>query len=240
VLRPAGVLVLSSPNRDVYPQGNPHHTHEFRPGELEDALARKFANVRLYRQSAWLAAAILGDDQSRAVGPEGQPIRVVKIAPVAPGDEEFTVALASDTALPDPEALIMMGKPFEARWWEEQVRNAVGERDQELEQRIRQQSEREVERRWHADALVSVEAELAQARNEIAQLQVTTSELRTWAQQRAKEWDERISQSEQSRGDFENRLRRAERTIDDITGSLSWRITAPLRAVMRLLRRVAD
>ena len=39
VLAPGGLLLVSSPNRDVYQPGNPHHLHEFAPGELEAELA---------------------------------------------------------------------------------------------------------------------------------------------------------------------------------------------------------
>ena len=51
VLSPDGVLAVSSPNREVYPPGNPHHVHEYTPTELEQALARRFAFVRLERQA---------------------------------------------------------------------------------------------------------------------------------------------------------------------------------------------
>jgi len=52
VLRKDGVLLISSPNRGVYPGGNPHHLHEFTADELEEALARRFVTVALYRQSS--------------------------------------------------------------------------------------------------------------------------------------------------------------------------------------------
>src|SRR5919108_205893 len=51
VLRDDGVLAISSPNRDAYLPGNPHHVREFVPDELEAALAKRFAAVRLYRQA---------------------------------------------------------------------------------------------------------------------------------------------------------------------------------------------
>ena len=40
--RPDGVLAVSSPNRGVYPAGNPHHLHEYVPEELRAALEAHF------------------------------------------------------------------------------------------------------------------------------------------------------------------------------------------------------
>ena len=64
VLAPGGVLAISSPNRDVYPAGNPHHLHEYVPEELRSALAAHFEHVQLRRQHAWLASAVLDDEQA--------------------------------------------------------------------------------------------------------------------------------------------------------------------------------
>lgn len=249
VLRPAGLLAISSPNREVYPPGNPYHTHEFVPEELEQALASEFTNVRLYRQSPWLSAAILDDEQSRAA--DRQPIQaahVVKLAAVQPGSEVFTVALASAGELPDPEALVVMGDPFEIRWWHEQLdivieerdrllserEQAIGEREQLLSTLRTQASEHEQERQERGRALLAAEARLASANSDIAQLQASRADLERWATEQAGEHQETLTRSE----DFERRLRRAESTMDDITSSLSWRITAPVRWFKQLFRRL--
>ena len=249
VLRPAGLLAISSPNREVYPPGNPYHTHEFVPEELEQALASEFTNVRLYRQSPWLSAAILDDEQSRAA--DRQPIQaahVVKLAAVQPGSEVFTVALASAGELPDPEALVVMGDPFEIRWWHEQLdivieerdrllserEQAIGEREQLLSTLRTQASEHEQERQERGRALLAAKARLASANSDIAQLQASRADLERWATEQAGEHQETLTRSE----DFERRLRRAESTMDDITSSLSWRITAPVRWFKQLFRRL--
>jgi Glycosyl transferase family 2 len=80
-------------------------------------------------------------------------------------------------------------------------------------------------------ALLAAEAELAGARDQVAQLSAGEAE----AKERAIEQAEALRRSEQGLRDFENRLRRAERTIDDVTRSLSWRLTGPLRGAKRLL-----
>jgi 2-polyprenyl-3-methyl-5-hydroxy-6-metoxy-1,4-benzoquinol methylase len=50
VLRPNGLLFVSSPNPAVYPPGNPFHLNEETPAELLRKAAGRFAQVRLFRQ----------------------------------------------------------------------------------------------------------------------------------------------------------------------------------------------
>jgi SAM-dependent methyltransferase len=226
VLRPEGVLVLSSPNRDVYPPGNPYHTHEFIPHELEQALLGHFVGVQLYRQSPWLGAAILDDEQSRACGSGAAlPLPTVKIASIAPGEEMFTIALASDGPLPQPEALALLGEPFEVRWWEARIAEVEGEREQERTRRAE-----------HGRALLELEAEFAQALEQVARLEAAEDDVRRWAVEQASERDELLRRHEQDRLDLERRLARAEQTIAGLTGSLSWRMTSPIRALKRIGR----
>lgn len=239
VLRAGGLLAISSPNRGVYPAGNPHHIHEYQPEELRQALG-EFDHVRLYRQSPWLTAAVLGDEHSRAVGPDAEiMLRAAKTHSVEPGAETFTIALASEANLPSPVDLAMMGDPFELGWWEKRLGLAVGERDRERAKHEQERAQNEHERLEQGRALLAVEAHLADARNEIAQLLAAEADSKRWVEQIrrvAERTEERAGRATERGDDFENRLRRAERTIDDITGSLSWRLTRPLRAVIRLLR----
>jgi 2-polyprenyl-3-methyl-5-hydroxy-6-metoxy-1,4-benzoquinol methylase len=101
VLAPGGVLAISSPNRDVYPAGNPHHLHEYVPEELRSALGAHFEHVQLRRQHAWLASAVLDDEQvaDASLQPRDD-VRVAKTLGRDPGSEPFTLALASREPLP--------------------------------------------------------------------------------------------------------------------------------------------
>jgi O-antigen biosynthesis protein len=233
VLKPGGVLAISSPNRDVYPPGNPHHVHEFVPDELEQALAREFANVRLYRQSPWLAAAIFDDAQSSSSGIEHELTpKVVKVAPIAPGEEMYTVALASNAELPEAHALALMGKPFELRWWQDQLTVA-----KENEQRL---LDREGELR----------EELQSAAREAATLRQTTANARenelssagrlleveallADSGARVAALAEAYDAHERQLALLQERIERADRVQQAMTKSLSWRVTAPLRALKR-------
>ncbi len=57
LLKPDGVLLISTPNRDTYShddvQGNPYHFHEFRKDEFLAYLRRSFAHVRLLSQHVY-------------------------------------------------------------------------------------------------------------------------------------------------------------------------------------------
>ena len=103
VLREGGLLIVSSPNRGVYPPGNPHHLHEFTLEELRDALTARFANVVLMRQHPWLASLI---DSGTLTSPGEEPVRAsVARAGQAVDAWTYVVALASDGAIDEPGAL---------------------------------------------------------------------------------------------------------------------------------------
>ncbi len=233
VLKPSGVLAISSPNRDVYPPGNPHHVHEFIPEELELALAEQFTKVRLYRQSPWLTAAIFDDEQSMSTGVEQElRTRVMKVASISPGEEMYTVALASNAELPEAHAVALMGKPFELRWWQEQLTGA-----RENEEHLREE-------------ISSVTEELHSAAREAATLRQTTATAREnelKSARRLLEVEALLADSgarvaalteaydahERQLAQLQERIERANRVHIAMKTSLSWRVTAPLRALKR-------
>jgi SAM-dependent methyltransferase len=123
-LAPDGLLVVSSPNRDVYPPGNPFHKHEFTPGELADALSERFAQVRLVRQQDWLAAGLFADDDFVRV--EGQRIEVAKTSPGEPGRELYSIGVASSGPLPPTPPFVMLTRTADVKWWQEQLEAKSG------------------------------------------------------------------------------------------------------------------
>lgn len=118
VLRPTGMLAISSPNRDVYLQGNPHHTREYTPAELQDALGRRFGNVALAAQHPWLASLICSrDDLGSSAVERPMDALLFKIAQLALDRETFSLALASDAPLPATGALATITTPDELDAW---------------------------------------------------------------------------------------------------------------------------
>jgi SAM-dependent methyltransferase len=201
VLAPSGVLVISSPNRDVYPPGNPHHVHEYVPEELRAALGRRFPHVELRRQHEWMASAVLDDSQAADdTLTERGDVRLAKVFGGEPGSEPYTVALASHGLIPDVTSRVVLGGVAEVRTWLEQIRTLREAVD------------------WSEKVIEARTLERDRARENVAGLQGVEAQLR---------------------GNNEALLAELERvrnTLRSIHGSLSWRLTRPLRAFQRLRR----
>jgi SAM-dependent methyltransferase len=202
VLRPDGVLIVSSPNPDAYVGGNEFHVHEFRPAELVAAVGSLFGNVASYRQDAWLGSAISAAADHGANG-NGSPELLLGSG----GDEKegppYSVAVASDGELPAMEGLLAVGDAFDVRWWQEQVEN------------------------FSAEALAAAARELQAVEREqgaLRRLQDTSNALLEANQELAQIplLRHRLASLEEKYGDLSERHAR-------VLDSTSWRITAPLR-----------
>lgn len=141
-LRPDGVLVVSSPNRDVYPPGNPFHRHEFTPDELAQELEGRFGHSKLVRQQDWLATALFEDiDFTRA---EGVAVEVAKAVPGEPGRELYSIGLAGNSPLPPTPPFVLLTTTADVKWWQERVEalrdelDAKGRHVEQLEEWLRQ------------------------------------------------------------------------------------------------------
>lgn len=161
VLAPGGLLLISSPNRGVYPAGNPHHFHEFEPDELEQALTSRLGNVRLIRQSDYIVSALLADPTyTQGDGASIEDVGLYKLTAATPGEETYTIAMASASPLPELSQLGAMAGTLELREWLavfETQTAAIADKDNyifELEARLQ-------ERDRLAQLLVDAELRLA-------------------------------------------------------------------------------
>jgi SAM-dependent methyltransferase len=119
VLREGGLLIASSPNRGVYPPGNPHHLHEFTLEELRDSLGARFANVVMMRQHPWLASLI---DSGTLASPGQEPVSALVARAGEPvGAPTYVVALASDGAIDEPRAIGVLAESNELAALQEAV-----------------------------------------------------------------------------------------------------------------------
>lgn len=214
VLRPGGVLAISSPNRREYPPGNEHHVHEFVPEELREALAQQFAHVTLYRQLPWLVSALLGDEELAALRAGDVPEIPLRMARAIDAEEMFTVALASDDPLPVAPPLVTTCSELELRWWHEQL-NASAARAMRAE---RAESAARVLTRESADEILATERQLAHALSHNQAL------------------SEQLAYCEAERDHAMAMARRSDGVVEDMKASVSWRLTSPLRAFKRLAR----
>jgi SAM-dependent methyltransferase len=210
VLRPGGVFLISSPNRDVYPPGNPHHVREYRPDELQAELEQRFENVQLYRQHPWLASALLTDES--LAGDEPREVLAAAVGErLDPGSETYTVAVASDAPLSAPPGIVVIGDDFEVRWWHEQV-DRLG-REQHRSERAAAELEQEVGRL--SRALLDTEQTAG----------------------RVVELEGRLEELEAECARLSDHSGHCERVIHEMQDSVSWRLTAPIRALKARLAR---
>jgi len=101
VMRPGGLLILSTPNKGVYIDGNPFHTKEFTFAELEEDLTARFEHVGVFAQDNWIMSAILSPAAMERVDkPIGGDLKVFKTAGRPAAQTLYLVSLCSDAPLP--------------------------------------------------------------------------------------------------------------------------------------------
>ncbi len=234
VLAPDGVLVISSPNRDTYPQGNPHHIHEFNPPELESELGRRFGRVRMVHQHTWITSGVVTSDLFLRGGDEdaGQAVHVRKLAQDGLGDELYTLGLASDAQLPDVASVFEIAAPVEVRRWDELWR----EQNERLVAQAELLSDHELYHAQVADELHALTVALESAERDLSRL----AELERRAEELERVNDELIG--------AESDLERREEVLDELEAtaqrytvvvtSTSWRLTRPLRDSMAKIREL--
>ena len=210
VLAPGGVLAISSPNRDAYVPGNPHHVHEYTTAELEAALSARWAEVRLRQQHTYAATSITG---------ERPEVRALSAKPL--GEETYTLALASDAPIPGAPGLVTLAAPVDIRAWVERFAEQQGVLERQAD--ALGNAQRDADRRREAQKA------LADAETVLAELPSLRERARL-AEEAHRALADRLGEAEQ-------RAERAERVTAGLQASLSWRITAPLRAAKKLRGR---
>jgi SAM-dependent methyltransferase len=166
VLRPGGVLLLSSPNPDAYPSGNEHHVREYKPRDLVDLVCERFCNVEYHRQAALLASGIEGgngngsSNGSNGGAPEATRLQTQELEP---GREQFGLIAASDAEVPHLDRFLALAPPFEVRWWSEQLAAAQGKAEEaEVEAKKAVEAARE-------DALATITSIEERARRQLTE-----------------------------------------------------------------------
>jgi 2-polyprenyl-3-methyl-5-hydroxy-6-metoxy-1,4-benzoquinol methylase len=226
VLTPGGVLAVSSPNRGVYPPGNPHHLHEFSRAELAEALAARFEHVRVVRQHDWLASSIVEDAELDAEG--GFRARARSMLSEAAGKELYSVALASDAELPPMSPHLVVTDTADLKWWQERVHVL----------------QEEVHAAHHCAAAAGddLQAERARSREVTNQLLATETQLAqelekcAVAESRLADARDELKQREQQLADVEQQLADMEASRAWRLAARYWRARGRLKKLLRLGR----
>jgi SAM-dependent methyltransferase len=217
VLGPGGLLVISSPDRERYVSGNPHHRHEYLRDELRSALQNRFRSVELVPQHVMIASVI----DSGASPIDGDQAVLRRLVTPDPNGGTYILAVAGDD-IPDlGPSLVALTHFVELRSW-------LARYDEQADF-IRRQA-------TMLDELDAVRAARDQAISLLEgaeQKLIELPELRESVRFRKDEAD--LLRTELV--EMAARLARAERVVTEVTSSLSWRVTTPLRGVKHAVRR---
>jgi len=160
VLRPEGLLIVSTPDRDVYSRSgtapNPFHARELDRGEFEALLRRHFGNVSIVRQRPMIGSAILADGRMATVRvfemPDAAHFEAADSLTKAP----YLIAFASDGAVPAAAASVFVQRD---------------DLDTDAEQRAAAEAERLAMHTAHQAMLAAHQAALADLRMTSTRLQ---------------------------------------------------------------------
>jgi SAM-dependent methyltransferase len=219
VLAPDGLLLISSPNRERYVPGNPHHRHELGRAEMQAALDSRFASARIISQHVMLASIITWSASPRFEGAD-----TLRTAEPKPDDEIYLLGMAGSELPPDPGPVVTLGRFAEARLWLEHIEHQRQHIERQAH-RLEDLESREESRRAALEQLAEAQRRLAATVVERAELEAAVQELAA-----ARERELAAREGEAALLEELGQLRQ-------IASSRSWRLTAPLRKLAAEAKR---
>ena len=97
VLASGGHLAVSTPNREVYPEGNPFHVREFLRDEFAELLRPHFGSLRWAEQRTWVGSGVRTPTER---------VRLVDAQPFTAPETYFAV-VAGDAPAPPLEDVVV-------------------------------------------------------------------------------------------------------------------------------------
>lgn len=94
VLRPGGIMLLSTPNDLEFAEGNHFHVHEFKLSELQSLLKENFAHAETYFQGTWVYAAIYSAEDMKTEW--DREIRTINAMPLSRDQSLYFFLICSD------------------------------------------------------------------------------------------------------------------------------------------------
>lgn len=98
VLKPDGVLVLSTPIKDTSPDNNPFHIKEFSLAEFTKLMSKNFRYAKpLYQFNSFIS--VISDDQSFRKDEKSIPMTITNLSPLSNEDLVYCVMVCSNKPL---------------------------------------------------------------------------------------------------------------------------------------------
>jgi GT2 family glycosyltransferase/SAM-dependent methyltransferase/glycosyltransferase involved in cell wall biosynthesis len=114
VLRDDGILVVSTPNRGVYLEGNPFHLHEMTYDEFSAALAGLFPHVEILVQDNLVASSVFDAELMRSKGVSvNDGTQMFKTVARDPSECVYLIAVCSSVPLPNAMGQITLSSAAE-------------------------------------------------------------------------------------------------------------------------------
>jgi len=130
-LRRDGLLIVSTPNRRVFVEGNPFHTKEFTSDEFEEALAGYFPYVQTLCQDDWIASTILSPEETEGADrPIAREPSLFKAVGKSPSETLYMVSLCSEVPLPAAGQEMVLTSLYEMRYYLQEIARRDAEIDQ--------------------------------------------------------------------------------------------------------------
>lgn len=235
ILRPDGCLIISSPERDTYsPVGaepNPFHVHELTRNEFGSLLQQNFRHVTLYGQRPLLGAALVPEGTIGEMAPfltferrNGQLFEVSEGLPRA----IYLVAVASDT----PKLTCQGSLYIETAAVEGIFSNAQAAQEQIASLTARLTDEGAYAQRVQGELNRRDEQLAGHIQQAGAQINQLTSDLQR-TQEEVSSLKDTLGVERTQHQQTREALTAAEARITVIWNSASWRVTAPVRFILR-------
>lgn len=230
VLAPGGLLLISSPNRERYMPGNPHHRHEYTPSELYAALTPRFAHVNMVRQHVMVASVLTSADPEASLAGAG----VRRLVTPCEDEEIYTLAVAGDGQLPPSTPMVALTHFVELRQWMERYEEQRVIADDQ--RRLLTERELLISQRRSALALL---AEREQQLSALSDLRERLDDSTFAAEATAKQVEAAVRENQRlhdTNAELHRDLVACREALEALKASPSWRLTAPLRGAKRQLR----
>lgn len=254
VLKPGGMLVISSPDRhefsDLRDYQNPFHVKELYRDEFKAILDAHFKHVRMFGQKIVFGSGMFLERHSSPVATYAFAETRAGFAARSPGMRRpvYFVAIASDQPLKGlTSTFLERPQCFSdfSNLWKKTVGDVAAERDARIAalNGIIEEDKRLLE---EGKRLLEEDKRLLEENNKtIEYYEVTVEEYQKNVEHLNDAIDARDRQIEYQRQHIENiiadrdgRLAKQKAEIDSLYNSTSWKVTKPLRSISSALRRM--